>query len=297
MLTLAIYYNPQLNVHPMNIVMAISFLGAAIFFAYFFGNGVCYFELYKLMAGTLFFRWGDPYYDYMGALVLWASCVFLSVFLLNAMLMLNIFLAVDLVYMIKYPFRPKSSKGYLAISSVISVIAASLNWLGYHNDYRYREGWLSLWLMFVSLVYLITAAGSILYASRKLRKPGISQEVREIVFRRHVIQIIVFIFSYLYFFASVGLLWLKEVYPIVNIHSTVLSILKVSFVLQGVYYPLCRITEPAFYKLLRKRIDSVIFRIVFRRPEPLTDMQQICVNSLCNRFEEGKCALNKATST
>lgn len=41
LLTLAIYYNPSLQVHPMQLVMAISLVGGSLCFAYFFGTEVC----------------------------------------------------------------------------------------------------------------------------------------------------------------------------------------------------------------------------------------------------------------
>lgn len=97
----------------------------------------------------------------MAALYLWASCVFLSVFLVNAMLWLNIFLAVDLINMIKYPFKPKSTTFYFLFTFFTSFVTASLNWIGYHNSYVQRDKVLTIWLVFSSVIYLVTAAVSI----------------------------------------------------------------------------------------------------------------------------------------
>jgi hypothetical protein len=131
MLALAIYFNPQLQVHPLPLVMMISFVGASIFFSYFFGNEICGLRLYEVTAATIFWRWNDPYYNFWAAIYLWSSAVFLAIFLLNAMLWLNIAMAVDLIVMIKYPFRPKSVRSYVLFSFASSFVVAFLNELAY----------------------------------------------------------------------------------------------------------------------------------------------------------------------
>jgi hypothetical protein len=62
-----------------------------------------------------------------GGIVLWQCTVFLSEFLLNAMLWLNIFMAVDLIVSIKYPFKPKSPLMYSAFTFSSSLVVAVLN--------------------------------------------------------------------------------------------------------------------------------------------------------------------------
>lgn len=59
-LALAIYFNPALQVHPMILHMVISFVGASIFFSYYFGNEVCDLKLYRVPALTIYFKWDDP---------------------------------------------------------------------------------------------------------------------------------------------------------------------------------------------------------------------------------------------
>ena len=266
-LTIAIYFNPSLQVHPMQLVMAISLVGGSTCFAFFFGSEVCQFGLYKLMSFTLFLKWNDPYSNFYAALILWASVVFLSVFLLNAMLWLNIFMAVDLINTIKYPFRPKSTTFYFIFTFVSSFIVAALNWIGYHSYYQWRDRLLSIWLVITSVIYLVTAATSIIYAQRKLRKPGISQEVREIVYRRHVLSIAGFVLAYSYFFVSAAINWKKQGNGQLDIHSWLLALLKIIFGLQGLIIPMTRFAEPAFLKLIKRSFKEVIFYFVFKRPE------------------------------
>lgn len=146
--------------------------------------------------------------------------------------------------------------------------------------------------MFSSVIYLVTAAVSIVYAYRKLRKPGISQEVRQIVYQRHVLAILIFVATYSYFFVSVVINWQKQGNGQLDYRSWVLAVLKIIFALQGLIIPMTRFVEPAFWKLIRKSIDRVIFLIVFKRPEKLTEYQQICVNSLCNRGLGDACPIS-----
>jgi hypothetical protein len=78
--------------------------------------------------------------------------------------LLNACLAVDLILMIKFPFKNKDHRVpvYLAVSLVI-----------------------------LTANYLISYA-SIIYAFRKLCKPGISKESQRLVLLRHVLSIIGF---------------------------------------------------------------------------------------------------------
>jgi RsiW-degrading membrane proteinase PrsW (M82 family) len=90
------------------------------------------------------------------------------------MLWLNIAMAVDLIVMIKYPFRPKSVTFYVLLSFASSLVVAVLNGFAYRNNYKLRPKILSIWMMFTILVYMVAATTSIIYAIKKLRRPGIS---------------------------------------------------------------------------------------------------------------------------
>lgn len=158
----------------MKLHMMISFVGASIFFCYYFGNQLCSFQLYKLLAATIYFKWDDPYFNLLCACELYQSCVFFSIFLLNAMLWLNIFVAVDLINMIKYPFKPKDSQFYLLFSFLSSLTVAVLNSVFYWYEFEERDFLLGSWFMTTTVIYLLTAVASIIYAYRKMRKPGIS---------------------------------------------------------------------------------------------------------------------------
>lgn len=107
-----------------------------------------------------------------------------------------------------------------------------------------------------------------------------------------------FIVAYAYFFVSVLFDFQKIGNEQLDFDFGYLKTLKVVFILQGVYLPIIRFIEPAFYKVLKENIRQLAFKIIFRPPPPLSDYELICVNSLCNRGlqETGKYTANNQSS-
>lgn len=90
--------------------------------------------------------------------------------------------------------------------------------------------------MATAVIYVLTAIASIIYAYCKMCKPGISQEVRQLFFQRHVLSIILFFIAYLYFFTSLGIVEYLYIFEnianLVNEHeikNIVFSGLKILF--------------------------------------------------------------------
>lgn len=153
----------------MPIVMMIAFTGSSIYFIYFFGSNLCQYSLYKLLATTLFFHPGNSFFEYKSALLLWSCIVFYSTFLLNLMIWLNFCMAIDLVFMIKYPFKSKSSGFFYLISFGTSFVVAVLNCIAYSHSFLDRDFYLSIWFMLSIVMYLVTGISSIIFARRKLK--------------------------------------------------------------------------------------------------------------------------------
>jgi len=246
----------------MQMVGMISYVGASICWSFFFGQQTCVYKLYKINAATFGFNL-SPYSYFVSAVTLWRCCVFWSVFLLNAMLWLNIFMALDLINSIKFPFRPKTSRYYVLFTIASSFIVACFQTMMYTRGFRWQTRLLAVWFSLTSLIYLCSAVYSILYARRKLQRPGISREVRDLVFRRHIVQIVVFIFSYSYFFVSIIIDWFITSSKRVDVHNFFLSALKINFALQGLYLPLSRVIEPAFVNVVKKKLARVAFYFIF----------------------------------
>ena len=176
LLFLLIYFNKSLQVHPMPIVMMISLVGGTIFFTYIFASRMCPLGLLRLLAGTLTFTWGSSYYEYIAGVVLWEMLVFYSIFYLNAMIWLNQAMAIDLIFMIKYPFRSPNRRLMIcyAVTFFSSFIIGVLNSVAYHYVLEKRKKWICLWFLVTVVIYWITVIISIIYAGAKLRRPGIS---------------------------------------------------------------------------------------------------------------------------
>ena len=240
--------------------MMISFVGAATFYSYSVVSAMCEVKTYKVMAASFFFSWNNEYWDFISGVIIWRIGVFVSVFYLNAMIWLNWCLAIDLVYMIKYPFKPSTKRMYLfyGLTFLGSAGLGFANLVAYDRDFAKRNKRLSTWLCLSSLIYIITALISIFYSWVKLRSPGISQEVRKLVFIRHVTTILLFSFGYTYFFISAFIYRFYDPDLEKDVKWPFLNVTKVIFALQGLYLPLMRFAEPAFTYTLKNNLRLIL---------------------------------------
>ena len=243
----------------MPLIMTISFVGAATFYSYGVVSVMCKVKTYKVMAASFFFSWNNPYWDFISGVIIWRIGVFVSVFYLNAMIWLNWCLAIDLVYMIKYPFKPSTKRMYLfyGLTFIGSACIGFANLQEYDHHIEKRNEILSTWLCFSSLIYIITALTSIVYSWVKLRSPAISQEVRKLIFIRHVMTILLFSFGYTYFFVSAFIYRFYDPDLEKNIKCSILNVMKIIFALQGLYLPLIRLAESAFIYALKNNLKLV----------------------------------------
>ena len=117
--------------------MMISFVGAATFYSYSVVSVMCEVKTYKVMAASFFFSWNNEYWDFISGVIIWRIGVFVSVFYLNAMIWLNWCLAIDLVYMIKYPFKPSTKRMYLfyGLTFLGSAGVGFANLVAYDRDF------------------------------------------------------------------------------------------------------------------------------------------------------------------
>jgi|LakMenEpi03Aug12_release.lakeMendotaPanAssembly.Ray.scaffolds.fasta_scaffold422734_1 hypothetical protein len=107
---------------------------------------------------------------------MWRAIVFYSIFYLNAMILLNQAMAIDLIFMIKYPFRPPNQRlmRSYALTLISSVTIGVFNTVAYIEGMKKRSKLIGLWFLVTVLFYWITAIASIIYARAKLKRPGIS---------------------------------------------------------------------------------------------------------------------------
>ena len=175
---MSLFFIKPLQQHPMNIIMWNALAESLFQMLLVMQFWVCRLELNRIFAYTVYFK-TDKYHVLKASNVLWTSCNFLSNFFYSASLMLNFWLCIDLILMIRNPFAPKEKRvmWYYFATIVWSLCQAyvfstkvELNtWQFWADDFLAGFGIVSLFV-----AYII----STVYACRKLRGPGISKAIR-----------------------------------------------------------------------------------------------------------------------
>ena len=104
---------------------------------------------------------------------------------------LNYGLILDLLFMIWYPFSDKSA--FMMTYQVSSFVWVCFWTLCFH--YSSRDTW---YIQFMFMSLYLAAAYSIFFGKKALSKPGISGAARNLVRKRHVAGIIMYIVTSLY---------------------------------------------------------------------------------------------------
>jgi hypothetical protein len=203
LLALAIYCNKELQIHPMRLFFVMSLVDAAVCLLVYEAGNVCTWNLYEFFAATVFFS-EQPQAQYRALWILQATKNYFAILCMFTTIMLNTCLAVDLILMIKHPFKIKEKRTqvYIALSFAVAFLmttawAATLN---YYPDPKWgtwplpnRVVIVCAYVILVS--YLLLAFTSIFYAFTKLCRAGISKQSRQLVFLRHVLSIVGFILA------------------------------------------------------------------------------------------------------
>ena len=201
----AIWRIKELQVHPLKIFMWITACDATILFMSPSSVNVCRTEQYKLLSWTLFFS--DSYRDYIISgfilyvlsMIIWYSAFYMSFFL-------NTALCVDLMIVLSNPFKPVENRTsiYLTVSTMATVAIYFISYIAVmHEDLDPNAIDVEYVLVFVPVVvFCLAAVISSVYAIYKLRSPGISNEVRKLVLRRHYITVLFNFIANLYIVVS-----------------------------------------------------------------------------------------------
>ena len=104
-------------------------------------------------------------------------------------LMLNLFLCVDLVLIIRNPFgsKEKRVKFYYISSYSVGLFTAML--------FVYSNVAASFFQLLVMFVYLVVAFTSIFFCIRRLKSTGLSNDIKALIYRRHIYWIVSFILT------------------------------------------------------------------------------------------------------
>jgi hypothetical protein len=172
--------------------------------------------------------------------------------------------------MIKYPFTVKEKRVPLYLAcSVLIVIPLTIFWFlslqleplanGSPDDlYPVPSSAAKFLCLSVIVAYPAVSIVSILYAIKKLCKPGISNETRKLVLVRHVLSIVGFQISQAYFMMSFFVVQGIDVRTIYTATSVVI------FSAQGIYMPLLRLSEPFFFGVVWQNIKDLRDKLLCR---------------------------------
>jgi len=276
LIAVVIYRNKELQAHPMQLFMWISFVDSGMFWNFFFSKYVCSSNLADLLAMSFFLTPSDQSKSNF-TFILITTKGFLQAFFLALSITLNTCVCCDMILMLRSPLHDKSARvrKYVAISVFISIICA------FGNMAAYEPGMNSLFFALEFNVMITTfffvALYSVYYGSKKLSEPGINQEVKTLVMKRHTTLII-------FTFILNTDIWLETLLMMVRIYRTdeeesysydgfLTSTVKLIFYMQGIVMPLLRLNEPAFYQIIQRSATAALIYVGLRPETSRKDIE------------------------
>lgn len=118
---------------------------------------------------------------------------------------------------------------------------------------------IGFWLMLFTYVVLVLAGiASIIFAYKRLSKPGISESARNIVLKRHAASILIYIMTNLNIMVTLVYSCFGLTFPPTSPSESPwwTITLKMMFYMEGVFSPLIRLNEPIFRLLIIKTIKD-----------------------------------------
>jgi len=112
----------------MRLLMWIAVIDSVIFSNQFFTAYICKFNLPEIYVLTAFWRPATVEYRLKALLIFYQDSTFIELFGLYFSICLNICLQIDLILMIRNPFKDKSNniKFYVGICLLVSTVASSI---------------------------------------------------------------------------------------------------------------------------------------------------------------------------
>ena len=127
-------------------------------------------------------------------------------------LLLNAFICVDLILMVRYPFDSKDGriKKYVGLAFLLALIPACL--LTFKSlDIGKLKAVSIAWHTYI-VALMLAFISSVVYTWKKLSGPGFSKEARTLILRRHIVTSLVYILTNFYLFIGAYILtfWSEE---------------------------------------------------------------------------------------
>ena len=213
---------------------------------------ICDFGFNTLFAATVFFSF-KSYYMARSTIILFMAADFISTFCVNLALTLNVCLCLDLILMVRDPFKKKEGRVplYVASSVVFSgACAVAMCFYGGSSAVALKT---SAYLVFgMIILYVLMFFASIFYPYRKLSGPSFSKQVRHLVLKRHVLTSLAFMVTNTYVYITVVMFTFmteEEITNYTRTNTVWAYILKFLFAGQGFAVPILRLSEPYFWQV------------------------------------------------
>lgn len=138
----------------------------------------CNLHLYEIFSATVFFS-SEPAYQLYSLKLIDVSSTVLFRFLFMMTFMINACLCLDLFLAVKSPFYPagRRSKFYLITSALITLPVCIFEGVTFDSLNRVN-GWADYATISIFSIFLGIAVFSIIFAIKRISRPGVSQEVR-----------------------------------------------------------------------------------------------------------------------
>ena len=181
----------------MKIFMCIAFFDACYFWAFFMDRFKCDFKLNKVLAMSIYYK-DDTEAIYSATRLLSHSQHVIYAFSYVTSLNLNVCVSLDLIFMLKNPFKKSEARyrPFLYISIVLGVIETIVLDLPFTHDLKSKID--SIINLTAYLGFVILGVTSICVSFRELSKPGCSLELRKLIFQRHFLYISAYILCNLF---------------------------------------------------------------------------------------------------
>ena len=172
--------------------MCIAFFDACYFWAFFMDRFKCDLQLNRVLALTLFYR-DDLQAIYEATKLMSHSQHIIYAFTYVTSLNLNICVSLDLIFMLKNPFKKSEARyrPFLYTSIVLGAIETIVLDLPHESATKSRID--SLINLGAYLGFVALGVTSILVSFNALSKPGCSLELRKLIFQRHFLYITAYI--------------------------------------------------------------------------------------------------------
>jgi len=235
-------WNEKLNTHPYKLISLIALIDATYFLIYNTIENICNFKLYTIFAYTVLWD-GSESRQKESLIFLINISILLFRFLFMLSFLLNSFLCLDLYLTVKNPFYPahRRMKFYILYSVIVTLPTVFWELWKFGEEGASAETAEEVTMLIAFVIFVTVAIITTVFASKRILRPGVSQEVRSTVISRHIKYIVMIFVT---FSAYAVKIFIKDIlhdnndYPALDVAGEML------FASQGILLSMLRLSEP-----------------------------------------------------